>query len=280
MPERLATRLQSLLPALLLTRLAGRLAASTYRPLAQWLIMRFLARYAVDLSEAQPDSPQEYRSFNEFFTRPLRPGARVLADSRWICPVDGTVSQAGRIDGNQMIQAKGQTYSTLALLGGDAAMAAQVYDGSFCTLYLSPKDYHRVHMPHAGHLRRMLHVPGTLFSVNPASARHIPGLFARNERLVCEFDSTDGPFILVLVGATIVGSMATIWHGTVNPPRARRVREWRYDAHDIALAPGEEMGRFQLGSTVILLRPPGGPAFPHDWREGRAVRLGEAMSTD
>lgn len=280
MSERLATRLQSLLPALLLTRLAGRLAASTHRPLAQWLITRFLARYAVNLAEAQPDRPEEYRSFNEFFTRPLRPGARALADARWICPVDGTVSQAGRIDGDQMIQAKGQAYSTLALLGGDAALAAQVHDGSFCTLYLSPKDYHRVHMPHTGQLRRMLYVPGTLFSVNPASARHIPGLFARNERVVCEFDSADGPFILVLVGATIVGSMATTWHGTVNPPRARSVCEWRYDGRDIALAQGEEMGRFQLGSTVILLRPPGSPAFPYDWQEGRVVRLGEAMSAD
>ena len=158
---------------------------------------------------------------------PLKAGARPLAAADWVCPVDGAISQFGPIAGDQVFQAKGHAYSTTALVGGDAALAAEFQDGHFATLYLSPRDYHRIHMPRGGRLRRMIHVPGDLFSVNPTTARGVPGLFARNERVVCVFDGPAGPFVLVLVGATIVGSMATVWHGVVNPPRPGVVREWK-----------------------------------------------------
>ncbi|HAL38946.1 MAG TPA: phosphatidylserine decarboxylase, partial [Polaromonas sp.] len=177
----------------------------------------------------------------------------------------------------------GHHYSTTALVGGDAVLAAQYQDGSFATLYLSPKDYHRIHMPCEGRLTRMICVPGELFSVNPATARGVPGLFARNERVVCVFESARGPFVLILVGATIVGSMATVWHGVVNPPRGKAVREWRYPAEStpaIVLKQGDEMGRFLLGSTVVMLFPKGPLQFNPDWVPGRSVRLGEAMASD
>jgi phosphatidylserine decarboxylase len=206
--------------------------------------------------------------------------------------VDGAVSQVGAIEAGQIVQAKGHRYTALALLGGDAELAARFQDGHFATIYLSPRDYHRIHMPCAGRLRGMVHVPGDLFSVNPATARGVPGLFARNERVVCIFEaepergSAELPrsFALVLVGATIVGSMATVWHGLVNPPRPGEIRVWHYgnDVPPIYLSQGEEMGRFLLGSTVVMLFPAGflgGPlAFAADWVSGRPVRLGEVMA--
>lgn len=178
-----------------------------------------------------------------------------------------------------MLQAKGHVYSTTALLGGDATEAARYRDGSFATIYLSPRDYHRIHMPCAGRLRSMVYVPGDLFSVNPTTARGVPGLFARNERVVCLFDGAHGPFALVLVGATIVGSMATVWHGVVNPPRARHIRRWDYTGQQppIELQAGDEMGRFLLGSTVVLLFPKDTLHFAPDWASSRPVRLGEVM---
>jgi phosphatidylserine decarboxylase len=186
------------------------------------------------------------------------------------------------MDHDQLFQAKGHTYSSTALVGGDAALAAQFDGGSFATLYLSPKDYHRIHMPCDGRLTRMVHVPGALFSVNPTTARGVPGLFARNERVVCVFETERGPFVLVLVGATIVGSMATVWHGVVNAKRTGTVCEWRYDSEDDAavhLRQGEEMGRFLLGSTVVMLFPQGPLAFNPAWVPGRAIRLGEPMAS-
>ena len=183
---------------------------------------------------------------------------RPLAAAALVCPVDGAISQFGAIPGERIFQAKGHDYSATALLGGDAALAAHFHGGHFATLYLSPRDYHRIHMPCAGRLLRMIHVPGALFSVNPATARGVPGLFARNERVVCVFEADDGaPFVMVLVGATIVGSMATVWHGVVNPPRPGLLREWDYAGQDIVLPQGDEMGRFLLGSTVVLLLPRG-----------------------
>lgn len=164
-----------------------------------------------------------------------------------------------------------------ALLGGDAELAAQFQHGHFATIYLSPRDYHRIHMPCAGRLLRMVHVPGTLFSVNPTTARGVPGLFARNERVVCVFEGAHGPFVMVLVGATIVGSMATTWHGQVNPPRTGTLRQWDYQERSIRLAQGEEMGRFLLGSTVVVLLPPGPVQFNPDWQAGHPVRLGQVM---
>jgi len=275
--DRLAVLPQYLLPKQALTLLAGKFANARAGSLTTAVIRRFVARYGVDMAEAANPDIASYGSFNEFFTRPLREGARPLAPADFICPVDGAISQFGAIERDQIFQAKGHSYSTTALVGGDAALAAQFADGSFATLYLSPRDYHRIHMPCAGRLRRMIHVPGELFSVNPTTARGVPGLFARNERVVCVFDSAHGPFVLTLVGATIVGSMATVWHGVVNPPRPGEVREWTYDDREIALAQGEEMGRFLLGSTVVMLFPAGRLAFNPVWAPARPIRLGEMM---
>jgi phosphatidylserine decarboxylase len=188
------------------------------------------------------------------------------------------VSQFGAIERDQIFQAKGHHYSTTALVGGDAALAAEFENGHFATIYLSPKDYHRIHMPCDGTLRRMIHVPGDLFSVNPLTARGVPGLFARNERVVCLFETERGPIVLVLVGATIVGSMATVWHGLVNPPRPGHLRDWTYTDKSITLKQGEEMGRFLLGSTVVMLFPKSGVSFNPRWQPGAAIRLGEAMA--
>ena len=194
-------------------------------------------------------------------------------------PVDGAISETGEIVGDQIFQAKGHHYSTVALLGGDTVLAAKFRDGSFATLYLSPRDYHRIHMPCDGRLTRMIYVPGALFSVNPTTARGVPGLFARNERVVCVFESADGPFVLTLVGATIVGSMATAWHGVVNPPRTGEIREWNYanDDHQEFLKKGDEMGRFLLGSTVVMLFIKNQLQFNSAWAPGGAIRMGEAM---
>ncbi len=278
MSDRLAVLPQYLLPKQALTALAGRFAGARLGGLTTWAIRRFVARYRVDMAEAANPDIAAYPTFNEFFTRALKPGARPLRQAALICPVDGAISQFGAIEQDQIFQAKGHHYTTTALVGGDAELAAQFQDGHFATLYLSPRDYHRIHMPAAARLTRMIHVPGELFSVNPTTARGVPGLFARNERVVCVFDSAAGPFVLALVGATIVGSVATVWHGVVTPPRSGALREWRYDKERIELAQGEEMGRFLLGSTVVLLFPNGPLAFNPDWHAGASVRLGEVMA--
>jgi phosphatidylserine decarboxylase len=285
--EALAVIPQYLTPKKALTRFAGFVAGGRWGSVTQWIIRDFIARYSVNMAEAAQPEPTSYATFNEFFTRALKDGARPLAQADWVCPVDGAISQCGRIEKDQIFQAKGHHYSTRALVGGDAALAAQFDDGHFACLYLSPKDYHRIHMPCAGTLRRMVYVPGDLFSVNPTTARGVPGLFARNERVVCVFDTPHGPFINVLVGATIVGSMATTWHGVVNPPRTGEVREWRYgddkDTKAITFKQGDEMGRFLLGSTVVMLwpkMPSGKPlGFNPDWQAARPIRLGEAMAS-
>jgi len=279
MSDRLAVLPQYLIPKQALTALAGRIARARGGRLTTRLIEWFVRRYGVNMSEAANPDVASYASFNDFFTRALKEGARPLASADLICPVDGAISQFGAIEQDQIFQAKGHHYASTALVGGDAALAAQFDDGSFATLYLSPKDYHRIHMPCDGHLRRMIYVPGELFSVNPTTARGVPGLFARNERVVCVFESARGPFVLVLVGATIVGSMATVWHGLVNPPRGGQVREWRYDEQPVRLQQGQEMGRFLLGSTVVLLFPKGLLQFNPAWAPGGAIRLGEAMAS-
>ena len=273
--------LQYLLPKQALTHFAGWVASRERGWVTTEIIRRFVAKYRVNMDEALDSDISSYRTFNEFFTRALKPGARPVAQAALICPVDGAISQFGPIAGDQLFQAKGHHYSTTALVGGDAALAAHYQDGSFATIYLSPRDYHRIHMPCDGRLTRMIYVPGDLFSVNPVTARGVPGLFARNERVVCVFESARGPFVLVLVGATIVGSMATVWHGVVNPPRGKVVRERRYPASgqpEVVLKQGEEMGRFLLGSTVVLLFPKGPLRFNPDWVPGRAVQLGELMA--
>jgi phosphatidylserine decarboxylase len=277
MSDRLQVLPQYLLPKQALTQLAGSFARRELGGVTTAAIRHFVARYGVNMAEAEQPDIRAYKSFNEFFTRPLQPGARPLAAAPLICPVDGAISQVGRIQGDQVYQAKGQAFSTTALVGGDAQLAAQFQDGLFANLYLSPKDYHRIHMPAAGRLLRMVHVPGELFSVNPTTARGVPGLFARNERLVCVFDSdTLGRWVLVLVGATIVGSMATVWHGPV--ARSGPVHEWSYADQDIRLAQGAEMGRFLLGSTVVMLFEKSGLQFNPAWRPGGAIRLGEWMA--
>ena len=275
--ERLAVLLQFLLPKQALTVLAGRFAGWQGGRWTTAAIGRFVRRYQVDMAEAANPDVASYPTFNAFFTRPLRPGARPMAEADFVSPVDGAISQCGRIEGDRIFQAKGHDYTTRALVGGDAALAAQFEGGEFATLYLSPRDYHRIHMPCAGRLVRMVHVPGDLFSVNPTTARGVPGLFARNERVVCVFEGEAGPFVMVLVGATIVGSMATVWHGVVNPPREGVLREWRYEMGNIELAQGEEMGRFLLGSTVVMLFPQGAMRFNADWTPTRPIRMGEAM---
>ena len=277
MLARLAVLPQYLIPKQALTVLAGKLASARAGGLTTSVIRWFVERYQVNMAEAANPDIASYASFNEFFTRPLKDGARPFAEADFLSPVDGAISQFGPIERDQIFQAKGHRYSTTALVGGDRELAAQFENGSFATLYLSPRDYHRIHMPCDGKLTRMIYVPGALFSVNPTTARGVPGLFARNERVVCVFESACGPFVLTLVGATIVGSMATVWHGTVNPPRPGVVREWRYDTQNIVLKKGEEMGRFLLGSTVVMLFPKNTLDFNPDWAPAGAIRMGEAM---
>ena len=271
-------RPQYLLPKQALTTFAGRVAGAKGGSMTRGLIRWFVGKYGVNMDEAVNPDIESYSSFNEFFTRPLKEGARPLAAADFICPVDGAISQFGDIDDHQIFQAKGHSFTTAQLVGGDKELAAHFQHGHFSNLYLSPKDYHRIHMPCDGRLTRMIYVPGALFSVNPTTARGIPGLFARNERVVCVFESEEhGPFVMALVGATIVGSMETVWHGVVNPPRAPNICEWRYDDQQVVLAKGEEMGRFLLGSTVVMLFKQGTIKFNPQWAPERGIRLGEMM---
>ena len=279
MSDRLSVLPQYLVPKQALTSFAGWVAGKERGALTTWIVRRFVAKYGVDMNEALDPDIASYASFNEFFTRALKPGVRPIADAALVCPVDGAISQFGPIEGEQIFQAKGHNYSATALVGGDVQLAAQFDGGSFATLYLSPRDYHRIHMPCDARLLRMIHVPGELFSVNPTTARGVPGLFARNERVVCVFEATDGrPFVLALVGATIVGSMATVWHGVVNPPRGKALREWDYSDQRIELKKGQEMGRFLLGSTVVMLFPAPRLVFNPNWAPGGQIRLGEVMA--
>lgn len=277
MSDRIKLALQYALPKRALTVLAGKLAGARAGRLTHATIRWFARRYGVDMREAANPDLATYATFNDFFTRALRADARPLAAADYLCPVDGAISQFGGIERDQIYQAKGHHYSTRALVGGDRALAARFDNGSFATLYLSPRDYHRIHMPCDGRLVQMIYVPGDLFSVNPATARGVPGLFARNERVVCVFEGAHGPFVLVLVGATIVGSMATAWHGVVNPPRAPNICKWNYDDGAVTLAKGEEMGRFLLGSTVVLLFPENALDFDLGWAPGGPVKMGSAM---
>ena len=278
MSDRLKVLLQYLLPKQRLTTFAGRIAGAERGATTARLIRWFVDKYGVDMNEAESPDIASYKSFNEFFTRPLGVGLRPLAEADFVCPVDGAISQFGAIDDHHILQAKGHRFTVTDLVGGDAALAAQFRHGSFANLYLAPKDYHRLHMPCDGRLMRMIYVPGALFSVNPTTARGVPNLFARNERVVCVFESPEhGQFVMVLVGATIVGSMATVWHGVVNPKRTNKVSEWNYSDQHIVLKKGEEMGRFLLGSTIVMLFRQGVITFNENWAPERTVRLGEAM---
>ena len=276
--------LQYLLPKQAITALAGKLANKQCGALTTKVIAWFVKRYGVNMAEAANPDIASYKSFNEFFTRPLKVNARPLAHCDFICPVDGAISQLGAIEKDQIFQAKGHHYSTLALLAGQQALASKFENGHFACLYLSPKDYHRIHMPCDGALKSMVYVPGDLFSVNPTTAANVPNLFARNERVVCEFESAiHGTFVMVLVGATIVGSMATVWHeavdgaknGIINPPRSKNIRSWNYE--NIFLKQADEMGRFLLGSTVVMLFEKDALKFNADWQPARSIKLGEMM---
>ncbi|KQU55586.1 phosphatidylserine decarboxylase [Sphingomonas sp. Leaf339] len=276
--DRVKVLLQHLLPKQRLTTFAGMVASAQSSWGTPRLIRWFVRQYGVDMDEAANSDIASYKSFNDFFTRPLKTGARPLAAADFICPVDGAISQFGPIDDGHIIQAKGHRFTAAALIGGDETLAAEFAHGSFANLYLSPKDYHRLHMPCDGKLLRMIYVPGALFSVNPVTARGVPNLFARNERVVCVFESPiHGPFVMVLVGATIVGSIATVWHGVVNPTRTGRAAEWSYADQGIMLAKGEEMGRFLLGSTIVMLFKHDAIEFNDQWSPERTVRLGEVM---
>ena len=260
MKDRLFIFIQYITPHHLLSRLAGCLAECRISWLKNAFINAFVRHFQVDMSQARVEDPTAYENFNAFFTRALKDGARPLdpAPNAVICPVDGAISQLGPIESGRIFQAKGHNYSVLELLGGDAERAAPFMGGEFATIYLSPKDYHRIHMPLAGTLREMVHVPGRIFSVNTVTAQNVPELFARNERVVCLFDTERGPMAMVLVGAMIVASIETVWAGLITPPK-RILRSWRYDEAaraPIHLEKGAEMGRFKLGSTVILLFGP------------------------
>jgi len=266
------------MPKQAMTNLAGRVAGHRGGSMTTGLIRWFVGKYNVDMSEAANPDIASYPSFNEFFTRALRDGVRPLAQADYVCPVDGAISQFGDIDDHQIFQAKGHKFTTAELVGGDQTLAAHFQHGHFANVYLSPKDYHRIHMPCDGRLTRMIYVPGKLFSVNPTTARGVPGLFARNERVVCVFDSDEfGPFVMTLVGATIVGSMATVWHGVVNPPRMARICDWQYEPGQVTLKKGDEMGRFLLGSTVVMLFQKGAIRFNPAWAPEGKVRLGDVM---
>ena len=271
---------QYVTPQLGVSNLAGRLADNDRSPaLKNRVIKWFIGRYGVDMSEAAEPNPEAYATFNDFFTRELKPGIRPLADGEktLVSPVDGAISQLGQVTGDRVFQAKGQSFSLSELLGGDESTVAPFVNGEFSTIYLSPKDYHRIHMPVAGTLKEMIHVPGKLFSVNPVTAENVPNLFARNERVVCIFDTASGPMALVLVGAMIVGSVETRWAGVVVPGR-RQVTSTLYEGEQaITFDKGEEMGRFRLGSTVIVVMPKGAVSWNSNQVAGKTVRMGEAF---
>lgn len=279
--DRLLTLPQYLIPSHSLSVLMHRIT----RCEVTWfknLFIRFICwKFKVDISEAASAELADYLSFNAFFTRKLREGIRPVAkgDSIVISPVDGAISQLGPVSDGRIVQAKGRDYSLLELLGGDEQLAAQFEGGQFATIYLSPRDYHRIHMPLSGTLKTMRYVPGKLFSVNPRTARTVPRLFARNERVITVFDTEYGPAVQVLVGAIFVGSMETVWEGKITPPYGDTVREWDYSGQDpIHMKKGDEMGRFNMGSTVVMLLPPGMQAFNDRWHAGDAIRLGQAMN--
>ncbi|WOH36688.1 archaetidylserine decarboxylase [Thalassotalea fonticola] len=281
--DNLKIALQYAMPKHGLSRLVGKLAAGKGGPLTTFAIKRFIKAYGIDMSQAKIQDPKEFATFNDFFTRELVDGARPInPDENEICyPVDGAISQQGDIINDQLIQAKGFNYSLETLLGGKAETAAPFRGGKFSTIYLAPKDYHRIHMPIAGTLREMIFVPGDLFSVNPLTAQNVPNLFARNERVVAIFDTAIGPMAMVLVGATIVASIETVWAGTIAPSKEKQVTTWTYPSEGegvIHLAKGEEMGRFKLGSTTVCCFPANTIEFTEDAGPETVTRLGDTYA--
>ncbi len=277
--DHLSTNLLRVLPQhLLAAGMYGLMRAET--PWLKDLLIRRISRhYAIDVSEAAEPDALAYPSFNAFFTRALQPDARPIAADAIVSPADGTVSQIGALDGERLLQAKGRDFSVTALLAGDRAAADRYRDGLFATVYLSPRDYHRVHLPYAATLRAMVFVPGRLFSVSDATTQLVPDLFARNERVICHFDTALGPMAVILVGAIFVGSMETVWHGEVRGQRGQPTK-WVYRGEQRRqFATAAEIGRFNMGSTVIVLLPGGVASWSSALRPGSSVRMGEALGT-
>lgn len=277
--ENLIALPQYLLPHHLLSGWMGKLTHSENKWLKDLFIKQVIKLYGVNMAEALEQNPEKYESFNRFFTRALQPDARPLTTGKnaVASPADGVVSQAGAISDGEIFQAKGKSFTAAALLGGSEDRAAPFNNGVFSTIYLSPKDYHRLHMPLTGTLREMVHVPGRLFSVNGSTTNAVPGLFARNERVVAIFDTEAGPMALVLVGAIFVSSIETVWHGVVTPPTIGSVRSWQYQDNAPTLNIGEEMGRFNMGSTIIVLFGKDQVQWQPEFAAGQAVKMGELI---
>ena len=275
---RISVALQYLLPHRFLSRLVYWGTRWTLRPWKNFLIATIVKNYRVDMSEALESDPLVYPSFNAFFTRALKPGARKapIDPNAIACPADGCISQVGRIQNGRIVQAKGRDYSISELLGSEKA-AESYREGSFVTLYLSPRDYHRVHSPLNGTLRETLHIPGRIFSVAPNTVEDVPRLFARNERLVCHFDGERGPFAVILVGAMLVSGIETVWSGVEVPPYARDMQRKCFIEQPIRLRRFDELGRFNMGSTVILLLPPGSAELSASLKPDAAVKVGQQM---
>jgi len=280
--QRAKVAFQYIMPQLYLTQLAGWFAQQKWGAVTHFVIKAFAKKYNVDMSEAKKENFSDYESFNQFFIRELKDDARKINENPTaLClPADGRVSQIGHIDDERLLQAKGHFFSISDLLAGDEELVNTFKNGEFATTYLSPRDYHRVHMPCDATLRKMIYVPGDLFSVNPFLAEHVPNLFARNERVICVFDTAFGPMVQILVGATITASMSTVWAGVINPPRTGEVKVWTYQGDSaIKLTKGQEMGAFQLGSTVINLFPANSVTLAEHLEVDVPVRMGEILAT-
>ena len=280
--QRAKVAFQYIMPQLYLTQLAGWFAQQKWGAVTHFVIKAFAKKYNVDMSEAKKENFSDYESFNQFFIRELKDDARKINENLTaLClPADGRVSQIGHIDDERLLQAKGHFFSLSDLLAGDEELVNTFKNGEFATIYLSPRDYHRVHMPCDATLRKMIYVPGDLFSVNPFLAEHVPNLFARNERVICVFDTAFGPMVQILVGATITASMSTVWAGVINPPRTGEVKVWTYQGDSaIKLTKGQEMGAFQLGSTVINLFPANSVTLAEHLEVDVPVRMGEILAT-
>lgn len=280
--QRAKVAFQYIMPQLYLTQLAGWFAKQKWGAVTHFVIKVFANKYNVDMSEAKKANFSDYESFNQFFIRELKDDARKINENPTVLclPADGRVSQIGHIDDERLLQAKGHFFSLSDLLAGDEELVNTFKNGEFATIYLSPRDYHRVHMPCDATLRKMIYVPGDLFSVNPFLAEHVPNLFARNERVICVFDTAFGPMVQILVGATITASMSTVWAGVINPPRTGEIKVWTYQGDNaIKLTKGQEMGAFQLGSTVINLFPANSVTLAEHLEVDVTVRMGEILAT-
>lgn len=280
MNDKLFIKLQHWVPQHPLSRLIGKIANSNNNLIKNTFIEWFIKRYQVDMSLAAEENPRAYASFNDFFTRALKPGIRPICNEpiAIVCPADGAISQLGKIINGRVFQAKGQDYSVEELLGGDAALAQEFADGDFATVYLSPKDYHRVHMPYGGKLRTMVSIPGDLFSVNTVTADNVPRLFSRNERVAAIFDTDIGPMAVVLVGAMIVAGIETVWDGQLAPMGSREIETSNYPYQNIALEKGDEMGRFKLGSTAIILFAKDKVKWEQQFKAGATTRVGVKLA--